>query len=60
MLRDYGLLSSLRPRPEDLIANFRLEYGVMANDEFNTVYENDPNATTGIEWFEPLPTGGAA
>lgn len=60
MLRDYGLLSPARPGPDDLIANFRLEYGVMSNDEFNTVYENDASATTGIEWFEPLPTGAAA
>lgn len=59
MFRDYGLVSSIEPSPDHLVANLRLQYGIMADDEFQTVY--DP-LVPGFEpvWFEALPEVASA
>jgi hypothetical protein len=43
LFRDYGIVSSLPPDPDDLIALFRSEYGYRAEDEeeFLTLYDTD-------------------
>jgi hypothetical protein len=56
LFRDYGLLASTEPRIDDLVANYRLEYGVMDDAEFATLYDSAPPAL-GPRFFEELQVG---
>lgn len=59
LFRDYGLIASIPPSPEDLVANFRLEYGVIPDDEFNKMYDSTV-PPLGARFFERFSTGEPA